>query len=143
LAQPADPTPTPAAVAPPAISTAKPKAAPTHHAATRALAPPPPPPAPAPAPVQQLAAPAAAADDEGDAPAPATRGAVSKSTSSDAASSPRRQLDTQLLAQCRAAAARGDCETAKKIAQRIQADDAAYYVQSVAPDAALAKCLSK
>jgi hypothetical protein len=135
LAAPASPPPPP-----PAASIATPKIAPAHHSATRALAAP----KPTPAPAQQLAQPpAAAADDEPDAPAPATRAPVSKSASSDAASSPRRQLNAQMLTQCRTAAARGDCETAKKIAQRIQADDAAYYAQSVATDAAIAKCLSE
>ncbi len=123
-------------MSPPAI--AKPKLAPAHHSSTRAVAP------RQPEPVEQLAAPAAAADDELDAPPPpATRAPVSKSASSDAASAPRRQLDTQMLTQCRAAAARGDCETAKKIAQRIQADDAGYYAQAVATDVAIAKCLSE
>jgi hypothetical protein len=145
LAQPQSPTPAPAESSP---AIAKPPAPPpAHHTATHALAPPkvvdhleapvasPPPPPPAAA---------ARDDDESDAPAPATRGAISKSAASDAAAStPRRQLDGQLLAQCRDAASRGDCETAKKIAARIQADDAAYYTQSVATDTAIAKCLSE
>lgn len=142
LAQPESPSPAPIA-SPPAIAK-PPSPSPAHHTATRALAPPKlvdhleaPKPSPPPA------AAAGRDDDESDAPAPATRGAVSKSASSDASSTPRRQLDGQLLAQCRAAASRGDCETAKKIAARIQVDDAAYYARSVSTDPAIAKCLSE
>ncbi|HEY1552148.1 MAG TPA: hypothetical protein VGG28_30185 [Kofleriaceae bacterium] len=135
----ANPPPSPAAATPPALE--KPRTvAPAHHTAPRSvpaqpLAEPPPPPAAA-------GGAASAADDEADAPAPSTRAPVLKASRPDLPTPTRRQLDDQLLGQARSAAGRGDCETAKKIAARIQADDPEYYAQSVTPDAALAKCLS-
>jgi hypothetical protein len=74
---------------------------------------------------------------------PATRGAVRKTSVTDTSTTPRGELDDQLLAQCRAAASRGDCELAKKIAQRIAQADAAYYSANVTTDAAIAACLGK
>jgi hypothetical protein len=109
-------------------------------------APPPPPPRPS-APAATKPAPAAADPDEtsgaeDDKPA-ATRGAVAKVPVVDTTNTPRHQLDDQLLTQCRAAATRGDCELAKKIAQRIATDDAAYYRVNVVTDATIAACLGK
>lgn len=50
---------------------------------------------------------------------------------------------SQLRDRARAAAARGDCETAKALARRIEKQDAAYYASQVARDAALATCLKR
>ena len=82
------------------------------------------------------------ADGAPDDEKPATRGPVAKK-SVGAPGTPRRQLDDDLLAQCRAAATRGDCELAKKIARRIASDDAAYYGANVTTDTAIAGCLGK
>ena len=54
---------------------------------------------------------------------------------------PREVLVGDLLEQCRAAATRGDCETAKLIAARIARRDAAYYRSNVPTDVTIAKCL--
>ncbi len=157
--------PTPAPARSPAPEPARPaKAATVHHAAPaakpapdsipdpfsssrddesrRPSEPPPPPiaspkPAPAPAKLDD-------ADGAGEAEdKPASRGPVSKVPVSETSSAPRQQLDDQLFAQCRAAASRGDCELAKKIAQRIANDDAAYYSAHVTTDATIAACLGK
>lgn len=110
---------------------------PAKPASTRSEAPqlqPPMSPAPSPAP-----APAADSDSSADAPE-ATRAPLAKKAS---AAPVRRQLDDQLLAQCRTAATSGDCETARKIAQRIALDDPGYYAEHVTSDPAIAKCLGK
>jgi hypothetical protein len=156
--------PTPAPARSPAPEPAPPaKAATVHHAAPaakrapdsipdpfpsssdesrRPSEPPPPPiasPKPAPAPAQLDDADGAGeAEDK-----PASRGSVSKVPVSETSSAPRQQLDDQLFAQCRAAASRGDCELAKKIARRIANDDAAYYSAHVTTDSAIATCLRK
>jgi outer membrane biosynthesis protein TonB len=98
-------------------------------------------PAPAPASARDRDSTGAAASDssEGDAPEQ-TRAPVAKKAS---ATPVRRQLDDQLLAQCRSAATSGDCETARKIAQRIALDDPGYYNDHVTSDPAIAKCLGK
>jgi hypothetical protein len=96
--------------------------------------PPPPPPAAAPAPAKP---------DDSEDEAPTTRGPVTrdaKKANDDA--QPRQQLVDQLLAQCRAATTRGDCESAKLIAKRIAAADSAFYAAHVSTDAAIAKCLA-
>jgi hypothetical protein len=81
-------------------------------------------------------------DDSGEE-APATRGPVTrKKANDDDAVAPRQQLVDQLLAQCRAATTRGDCESAKLIAKRIADADAAFYAAHVSSDAAIAKCLA-
>jgi hypothetical protein len=56
---------------------------------------------------------------------------------------PQRVMVDQLLAQCRSAAGRGDCEAAKLIARRIAGQDATFYNDHVANDAAIQKCLAK
>jgi hypothetical protein len=141
----AQPTTSPPAIASPrsSMSVDKPKPSPPEHHAAKREAPPPPPAPSAAAPVSKDDA---DEDRGGDAPALELRNSrapAAKSAAPDAASSPKNQLDAQLFAQCRSAAARGDCETAKKIAQRIQTADADYYTQTVATDAAIAKCLSE
>jgi hypothetical protein len=75
--------------------------------------------APPPAPTAAPAPPPAAAP----APAPATNGTAAS-----------------LATQCRAAAARGDCATARSLAARIQRDDPAGYAQ-LQRDATVAACL--
>ena len=55
---------------------------------------------------------------------------------------PTQVLVGQLLEQCRAAATRGDCEAAKLIARRIAKQDASYYRDHVATDAAISKCFA-
>jgi len=69
-----------------------------------------------------------------DAPEPAQDG---KATTR----APGRVMVDQLLVQCRSAATRGDCEAAKLIARRIASQDATYYREHVATDAAIQKCL--
>lgn len=49
----------------------------------------------------------------------------------------------QLHDSARAAAVRGDCETARTLARRIEKQDAAYYTAKVVRDAALAACLKR
>jgi hypothetical protein len=56
---------------------------------------------------------------------------------------PRRATPEQMLQQCRSAADRGDCAAAKTIAARIAKDDAAFYRDRVAKDAAITRCLAK
>lgn len=122
------------------------KPVPAHHEADKAASfeepPPPPPPAPAaaPAPVTTSAGGggvAGNAADDGDASGVVqTRGPVLKKGKSAA-----NPLDDE-LAKCRAAAARGDCAAVQALANQIRARDAAYYANHVAPDAALAGCLS-
>jgi hypothetical protein len=104
------------------------------------------PPPPAPAPAMAPAEPKGAADTSIEAPEQ-TRAPVAKKAKAappaDNEATPRQQLDDQLLAQSRAAATRGDCETAKRIAKRIANDDPAYYANNVTSDPAIAKCLGK
>lgn len=73
---------------------------------------------------------APSADDEAQAPA-ATKKKVSKSPPV-----------SQLLEQCRSAAARGDCAAMRALAQRIANQDAKFYRDQVASDASLGKCLA-
>jgi hypothetical protein len=83
-------------------------------------------------------------EDDGNAAPANTRGAVKKLPAADVApetDTPRHQLDDQLLAQCRAAATRGDCEVARQLAKRISNDDATYYQAHVVGDATIAPCL--
>jgi len=92
------------------------------------------------------AEPKGAADTSLEAPEQ-TRAPVAKKAKAappaDNEATPRQQLDDQLLAQSRAAATRGDCETATRIAKRIAKDDPAYYANNVTTDPAIAKCLGK
>jgi len=55
---------------------------------------------------------------------------------------PKQVIVDQLLAQCRSAATRGDCEEAKLIARRIAAQSTAYYKEHVASDATIQKCIT-
>jgi hypothetical protein len=71
-------------------------------------------------------------------PAPATQ-----SPADAARNAPRKPTSDQLLAQCRAAAGRGDCAAVKAIAARIEKDDTAFYRERVAKDAAITRCLAK
>jgi hypothetical protein len=63
-------------------------------------------------------------------------------TRAPAPRAPQRVMVDQLLVQCRSAATRGDCEAAKLIARRIAGQDATFYREHVAPDAAIQKCLA-
>jgi hypothetical protein len=105
-------------------------------------APPPPPASPAPPPAK-LEDSDGAGEGGADNKPTVTRGAAQKTPVSETSTTPRQQLDDQLLTQCHAAAARGDCELAKKIAHRISNDDAAYYSAHVTTDATIAACLGK
>jgi hypothetical protein len=57
------------------------------------------------------------------------------------APAPKQVIVDQLLAQCRSAATRGDCEAARLIARRIAAQSTTYYRDHVASDAAIQKCI--
>ncbi|HEY1813325.1 MAG TPA: hypothetical protein VGG74_13330 [Kofleriaceae bacterium] len=156
IAPPVAKTPQQPPVAAPAPAPAR-QRAPTHHAAALPKAPArgleevaPAKPAPAMAPeaatppvVEPAPTAGAAFEDDGNAAPATTRSPVKKLPAADvdAAETPRHQLDDQLLAQCRAAATRGDCEVARQLAKRISNDDAAYYQAHVVGDATIAPCL--
>jgi hypothetical protein len=48
----------------------------------------------------------------------------------------------QLLRECQAAAARGDCRAVASFAERMRMQDAAFYRDTFSRDAAIAKCLT-
>lgn len=145
------PTPKPADEAPPRVS---------HH--TRSPLPATPPPAPPPASADQVKEPKDPAPPKADvdksagakpsqtvqkdelviqgesAPTTAAPGAVDGRHEGAG----RKATPEQLLQQCRVAANRGDCVATKAIAARIEKDDASFYRERVAKDAAVARCLS-
>jgi hypothetical protein len=60
----------------------------------------------------------------------------------DATRGPRQVMVDDLLVQSRSAAARGDCESSRLIAKRIQNQDLAFYRTRVTTDTAIQKCIA-
>jgi hypothetical protein len=60
----------------------------------------------------------------------------------DAPSGPLQMSPSQLLQQCRTAATRGDCVSARSLAERIARQDRSYYQANVAKDATIMKCVA-
>lgn len=65
------------------------------------------------------------------------------SSATSAPAAPSAPSVSQLHADARAAAARGDCDAARMLAARIEKRDATYHKAKVAPDPALAACLRR